>query len=113
MLHSKRLFRKKGLKLEDYVVDTNVTVYTYSGLMKIATGGQAPHLVLIDTEGFDCNIILGISKTSNYLPPYLIFEHKHCGGKKQPTFDYLSELGYGFVKSTENAIAIRNVSVSP
>lgn len=115
LLFNKGLFERKGLKLEDYVVDSNVTVYPYSELMNIATGGQAPHLVLIDTEGFDCNIILGIYETSNYLPHYLIFEKHQCGGMKQPTFDYLRELGYGFVrdiKCTQNAIAIRNLSVS-
>mmetsp|Transcript_18351 Transcript_18351/g.25247 ORF Transcript_18351/g.25247 Transcript_18351/m.25247 type:complete len:368 (-) Transcript_18351:129-1232(-) len=113
LFHNKRVFDKRGLKFEDYVVDVNVTAYTFSELMEIATGGQAPNLVLIDTEGFDCPIILGISKLSNYLPPYLIFEESQCGDKRQPTFDYLGELCYGFVQkiqSTQNAIAIRSNS---
>ena len=104
------VFSKKGLNMMDYIVDTHVTVYPYSDLMNHITGGMEPQLVIIDTEGFDCNIVLGISNSSKYLPPYLIFEVHQCGDKKQPAFEYLRELGYIVkkVKSTQNAIAIRS-----
>lgn len=110
LLFNKGVFQRRGLNFSDYVVDTNVTAYAFSKLMEMATGGHVPHLVLIDTEGFDCNIILGISNSSNYLPPYLIFEERQCGVKRQPTFDYLGEMCYGVhaIPSTQNAIAVHS-----
>mmetsp|Transcript_29204 Transcript_29204/g.33630 ORF Transcript_29204/g.33630 Transcript_29204/m.33630 type:complete len:185 (+) Transcript_29204:511-1065(+) len=106
---NRRVFSKIGLRMEDYVVKSSVTIYPYSELMERVTHGGVPQFVLIDTEGFDCNIILGISLTSKYLPPYLIFEEKQCKEKeKEETYNHLKRLGYSIVETiaqSPNAIA--------
>ncbi|KAL7535189.1 hypothetical protein ACHAWF_005081, partial [Thalassiosira exigua] len=82
-------FKRRGLNVWDYIVETNVTTKRYSELMQdimmhnfsSSATVPAPVLVLIDTEGFDCNIVLGISSNSAFLPPYLIYESHQCGQK--------------------------------
>jgi hypothetical protein len=74
--------------MEDYIVQTNVTTKGYSELMqdvavKSDEKGNGLLFVLIDTEGFDCDIILGISPDSSYLPDFLVYEHKQCKRKKK------------------------------
>merc|ERR1712241_464746 len=57
-------------------------------------------LVLIDTEGFDCNIVNGISFSSPFLPEYLIFETAHCKEESlQMAWDRLEEMGYTLRKT--------------
>lgn len=50
------------------------------------------YLVLIDTEGFDCEVVEGMSPDSIYLPKYLIFEHMHC--EYEPAVNHLQGMGY-------------------
>ena len=69
----------------------------YSDLVQEAFGdkGKDPFLVLIDTEGFDCKIILGIGKDSPFLPQFMIFEHKGCPKEDlNRALPYLQSLGY-------------------
>lgn len=76
-----RQFTKRGLRMQDYVVQTNVTVFinnTYSQLTTQTPTPTPPVLVLIDTEGWDCSIILGMAQDSPYLAQFLIFEHHQC-----------------------------------
>lgn len=110
--HNAGQFRKRGLNVNDYVVKTNVTTKRYSDLMQeiITAPQQPPTLVLIDTEGFDCDIILGISSTSSYWPKYLIYEHVNCArGKRQQTEAYLTQLGYTLTgMDTQNTFAYKH-----
>jgi len=101
-------FRKRGLNMEDYIVEINVTTTTYTDLMK-EISNQAPLLVLIDTESFDCKIINGIDRNSPYLPKYLIYETIQCEGvTAAETMKYLTSLGYQVkkIKNTQNSMAI-------
>ena len=68
--------------------------------------GQAenPLLVLVDTEGFDCDLVEGISPESPFLPKYLVFEHTHCNDA--PTNKHLHGMGYNTSKFSENTVAI-------
>ena len=68
ILHSEDQFVKRGLDVNDYIVETNVSTASFSDLIKGSlhmeknkNRKQGPLLVLIDTEGFDCTIIEGIS----------------------------------------------------
>jgi hypothetical protein len=107
-------FAKHGLDVNDYIVETNVSTVSFSDLMKEALHvpmedkkrNEVPFLVLIDTEGFDCAIIEGISPSSPFLPKYLVFEHKTCNRKE--TFEHLQNMGYSYRTSSENTVAIRN-----
>ena len=60
-------------------------------------------MILIDTEGFDCNIVEGIAPSSPYLPKFLVFEHKHC--KKRIAYQHLQSMGYNINATHENAVA--------
>jgi hypothetical protein len=76
------------------------------------SGGFKPgHLffVLIDTEGYDCDIINGLAKDSPSWPIYLTFEHKQCKkAEKIETYRHLAEVGYSVnVFDSENTLAIR------
>lgn len=121
-LHT-RAFSRLGLSMEDYIVVTNVTTTRYSDLMEQImqpsstddaiqsdkqTCKQTLALMLIDTEGFDCDIIMGIHKNTKFLAEFLLFEHVHCGKQKAlDTVQYLTDsLGYNVsVHQGENYVA--------
>lgn len=107
--YAEREWKKQGLNMSDYVVSKNVAAKRYSELLREITGSQdAPMFVLIDTEGFDCDIISGIAEDSPYLPNYLIFED-HCGeSKSKDAIQYLEKLGYTTKKLRENVVAFRH-----
>ena len=68
-----------------------------------------PFLVLIDTEGFDCDIVQGISLNSTYLPKFLVFEVKQCKEKyDKETKEHLEKLGYMMIPlaGRENAVGV-------
>ena len=112
---NKFVWDRLGLQMEDYVVEEHVTTKRYSDLMRDILEGthvEAPFFVLIDTEGFDCDIILGMGRDTPYLPKYLVFEDNQCGDKKPLADQYLKELGYEVTKmrSTQNTVAIRKMN---
>jgi len=109
----KILFKKKGLKHEDYIIESIVTSKPYSDLIQQAMRGdqnQIPNLVLIDTEGFDCFIVSTMDNI--YLPAYLLYEHKHCGPNiLKRTKEELDTLGYDVYQMYENTIATKREAV--
>jgi len=115
ILFNRNQFSRKGLNVNDYIVPVNVTVRHLSSLLTEITansGGFKPgHLffVLIDTEGYDCDIINGLSKDSPFWPFYLMFEHKSCKkGDKKRTIEHLIEMGYTVSAfDGENTLALR------
>ena len=117
ILFNKGAFKSRGLNVFDYVVKTNVTAKAFSNLMKEAvvvtentqekSQQSAPLMVLIDTEGFDCDIVEGIAASSPHLPKYLVFEHKQCN--KKAAFQHLRSMGYNIHTTIENAVAFMTV----
>jgi hypothetical protein len=111
---NRHVFTRLGLHLEDYIVEMNVATKSFSKLMQEALVGdenERPLLVLIDTEGFDCNIIKGISLSSPYLPQYLLFEHKQCD--KEGAYEYLKKLGYElYPPGNENTVAVKTITTN-
>ena len=108
-----KAFAKFGLDINDYVVGFNITAMPYTNLMnKVlvpnSQGVLEPLLVLIDTEGFDCNVVEGISEQSPYLPTYLVYEHIHCNEEMAEA--HLHEMGYFTLKVSENVLAINLAS---
>jgi FkbM family methyltransferase len=102
------VWKRLGLEINDYIVETDVTTTRYSELMKQVLAKEKPLFLLIDTEGFDCDIILGIDANSSYLPKYLIFEHKNCKKQWESVELYLKSLGYTVKKVTgDNTFAHR------
>ena len=122
-------FRKRGLNMDDYIKPINVTTLTFTQLMNdyglggsdgsisagleegsaAAVAPERPWLMLIDTEGFDCNIIQGIDEYSPHWPYFLIFEKHQCGPSKDLAFAYLKKIGYDIVYSAgQNAVAVLN-----
>ena len=145
ILFNRNVFRQQGLNVDDYIVPTVVTTMTYSNLVNHITtqfnsnddvpdvaptttvGTQLPPLlVLIDTEGYDCMIIQGLSaegidssSSSTILPQFIIFESHQCKGGsngagpkvvREETHQYLeSTLGYTVYKMahSQNSVAIK------
>mmetsp|Transcript_40613 Transcript_40613/g.85268 ORF Transcript_40613/g.85268 Transcript_40613/m.85268 type:complete len:403 (+) Transcript_40613:316-1524(+) len=106
-------FKRLGLDMEDYIVETNVSSTSYSDLMQqvlVHTDKEeAPLLVLVDTEGLDCSIIQGISPSSRFLPKYLIYEHLHCQRDAlRGAVQHLINMNYLVHPLKENTIAIKN-----
>jgi hypothetical protein len=109
ILFNRGVWRRQGLDVWDYIVETNVTTTRYSELMKDTCKNDNLFLLLIDTEGFDCDIILGISSESQYLPRFLIYEHHQCGRHKRDAANaYLRNLGYKVIPTKgQNTVAYR------
>lgn len=116
ILFNRGVFKRHGLNVHDYIVATNVRTLSYSGVIKEALKVEKkddkvkpPFLVLIDTEGFDCDIVKGISPSSQFLPEYLLFELKSC--KKGPALNHLkNDMGYIVHETDENCVARRKLS---
>ena len=101
IMKERRRFSKRGLNIYDHIVEIHANTKTYSNLMKDALVRRnrrnsekivPPLLVLIDTEGVDCEIIKGISPSSPYLPNYLVYEKKHCNPTESN--EHLKSMGY-------------------
>jgi len=106
---NERQWKNRGLNMDDYIVPLNVTAQPYSQLVQgITQSSGAPFFVMIDTEGFDCNIVQGMSRTSLFLPHFLVFEHKQCGRKAlDDTEKHLASMGYDVIKvDDENTLAV-------
>lgn len=116
-------WKRRGLKLEDYLVQTNVTVARYSDLVQdvLATTNaerapgqvekQAPDLVLIDTEGFDCKILKAVEKSSR-LARFIVFEHIQCKAQElNEVIKHLEMLGYSVYPkiALQNSLAVLQV----
>lgn len=103
-------FKKFGLDINDYVEETNVKTLSYSDLINEVIlpenklNKRGPLLVLVDTEGLDCNMVEGISPESHFLPKNLVFEHMHCNSTQ--TEKHLHEMGYTTYKFRDNTIAM-------
>ena len=119
VLLQQKEFSRRGLNIDDYIVETNVTTKSFSSIMSevmnnssrtkkkvIESSKQQPFLVLIDTEGFDCDIVLGISPNSKYLPKFIVFEVKNCIDKWNDVQNHLEGIGYDLMKMDENAVGI-------
>ena len=114
ILFNRRQFSKIGLNVNDYIVETKVQTKQFSILMSEALGNTTtPFLVLIDTEGFDCDIVQGISLNSTYLPKFLVFEVKQCKEKyDKETKEHLEKLGYMMtpLAGRENAVGVLRIT---
>ena len=110
------VWNRRRVKLEDYIVKSKVDVTTYTDLvagMVVNTTNrrqQRPMLVLVDTEGLDCDILLGIATDSPYWPRYLIFEHHQCPPPQLVnTQHHLHKVGYRLLDTpvkSQNAVAV-------
>lgn len=122
ILFNKGVWRRKGLNVNDYIVRSKVTTKSYSKLMEEISGNvtnhnmgvdgkpPAPLIVMIDTEGYDCHIVNGISSESDYLPFYIIFESKQCSPSGlTEAKEHLEHMGYTVLdERQENTIAARS-----
>lgn len=100
-------FTRRGLNPDDYLVTTDVEVRQLSKLMTEVMGGddtQRPDLMLIDTEGFDCPILLTLR---SMLPRFIVFESHQCLKLLRPTILHLESLGYQVTKlKGQNSVAV-------
>jgi len=108
-------FKKRGLNPHLYYHKINVKAVRYSDLMVDIMGneGKVPYLLLMDTQGMDCQIILGISENSPYLPQYLMYEDSMCTAKELDAANkYLEHLGYSVskLKKSQNTFAYRSIA---
>jgi len=68
-------------EVKNLVVKEDVRTETLTDLME-KSGFERPDLLLIDTEGFDADI-LKMFPFKNHCPALVIFEHKHLDNKQQ------------------------------
>lgn len=113
ILSNEKVFSSRGLNVNDYIIETKVPTKKFSILMdeilrsSVDGHNSSPFLVLIDTEGFDCDIVQGISFHSKFLPKFLVFEINQCPKEKyEKTKKHLEQLGYMISKKRENAVGI-------
>ena len=102
-----REFSRQGLLLQDYLVESDVRVLTMPRLLKEHNIPQeSVALVLIDTEGFDCDIVLSLNLTKAFKPRMLVFEHKICPSKRRDAaLSHLAQAGYTTAFDNENTFA--------
>lgn len=90
LLKHQDFLRKKriGLDIRDYIVEEQIKTIRFSTLLDQVQ----PLLVLIDTEGLDCQILRA---TNNLTTPFIIFENMHCGKRNlKLTHQHLASFGY-------------------
>ena len=99
-------FKRRGLVLEDYVIESKIRVLSMTRLLKEHNIPQeGAMLVLIDTEGFDCDIVLSLNLAKAFKPRMLVFEHKVCPSKRISAVRHLTQAGYTAVFDDENVFA--------
>ena len=84
--------RDKIPDLESRLVATRVPAVTFNSLCA-RNGVDRVDLILIDTEGYDWEVIKNID-FSRYRPRLLIYEHFHLGSAREECRRYLEQLGY-------------------
>ena len=99
-----------GLELQDYVVGLPIPVASMASLLDrhgVAAAGVV--VLLIDTEGFDCDIVRSLDLNSALRPQLIIFEFIHCAPKLEAAVAHLRRAGYDVVPDTvhENMFAVR------
>ena len=105
-----RAFSKVGLELRDYVVELPIPVTSMASLLDrhgVAAAGVA--VLLIDTEGFDCDIVRSLDLSGTFRPLLVIFEFIHCAPKVEGAVAHLKQAGYDVIKDNvnENMFAVR------
>jgi len=111
ILKHSRAWKKSGLKVRDYIRPIRVSVDTIPGVLsKHGVHRREVALLLIDTEGLDCKIILSQTFGENEVRPGLIvFEYKWCKDERNEVRVHLQRFGYSvFQEDEENDFAILN-----
>eukprot|EP00040_Diaphanoeca_grandis_P025444 m.140978 g.140978 ORF g.140978 m.140978 type:complete len:350 (-) comp30154_c0_seq2:122-1171(-) len=104
---TQRAFGSRGLKLADYMQTTPIQVLSVSELLqRRGIAVDSVKMLLVDTEGFDCDIIQALDLSSGLRPSLIIFEHAHCLEKVEATKEYLTTSGYTLTADHENTYAI-------
>lgn len=81
-------------QIRELVVEESVCTESIGELMK-QSGFYSPDLLLIDTEGYDADI-LKMFPFEKHCPDLVVFEHKHLDEKKQrEALENLKRLKYG------------------
>jgi hypothetical protein len=79
--------------LTPYIVATNVKVEPLSAVLDYC-GYQRIHVLHIDTEGFDLQVLLTVD-LAKYKPDLLLVEHKHLSLFRKLQMKYLlTDAGY-------------------
>lgn len=79
---AQKLWRKRGLNIEDYVKVINVNVNTIDSVLSHNNlEFKQVSVLLMDTEGFDCILMKSLDFTK-VRPAVIIFEYKHCKRKE-------------------------------
>ena len=103
--HNSGIWKKKGLNYKDYVKEIHVASKRFSELVsevvhnKLGVQKQnnnRPLLILMDTEGYDCAILSGLSNEhASMMPHFFIYEIKNCVvDSLQSGLTNLDKLGY-------------------
>ena len=90
---------------QDEIVSIMVATMPLAGL--ISEVGFFPHFLMIDTEGYDANIVrmaIGLSQQ----PRFICFEHLHINpGDLGGLYEELGLAGYGWLHDRMNSLAIK------
>ena len=92
--------------IEDFIVKHQVACEMYKDVVDSHLGGHA-HVVLIDVEGFDADIVCSMNLQSSQ-PVIIYFEHKHLVASKfREAISFLSDYGYSFTHSEFDTLAYK------
>ena len=90
--------------LESSIEEISVPVFTLKSMCR-RHDIDSPDIFVIDTEGYDCKIILSMDTAS--LPVIIHFEHKHCQDIDTINVrDFLQNLGYELLFDNADAVAV-------
>ena len=113
---NQRAFNKQGLDIEDYIIETSVPAFTVANLLENqGIPQQNVDLLLVDTEGLDCQIIMSLDLHGDegLRPSLVVFEHSHCKEHHRNSLNHLRGAGYTTFYDRENSYAIRKVKCIP
>ncbi|XRB17718.1 methyltransferase FkbM domain-containing protein [Pseudoscourfieldia marina] len=111
--HSKA-WTGNGLSVKRYIRPIRVSVDTIPGILsKHGFNTSDVALLLIDTEGFDCKILVNLN-LNEVRPGLIVFEYKWCRDQRKAVHKHLKRFGYiVFQEDGSNDFAILKPAALP
>ena len=97
--------------IAERIVEARVPAYTFDSLLE-RHGAPGPDLVVIDTEGYDAEIIASID-FDRHRPELLLYEHYHLDEPTRAgTRAAMSAAGYQTLEEGFDTICARSIDLS-
>lgn len=114
ILRHSKTWRRKGLNVNKYIKPIRVRVKTIESiLIENQVNVRDVAVILLDTEGYDCRILLSQNFDSNGLrPKILVYEYKWCTARaRHDVHEHLGKFGYAvYQEDDENDVAVLQIT---